>query len=143
MRSSRCATPASKRAPCDRRHTRQLALVLAAVRESGAEHPTAARVHRRVRRTLPRVSLGTVYRNLQRLVGDGTIALANVGARPFRYDPVTSPHDHFVCRACGGIEDLPSLGPRLHLRRLRRAGHCVEEHATVVYGRCRPCGDGR
>jgi len=117
--------------------------VLAAVRDSGSEHPTAAHVHRRVRRTLPRVSLGTVYRNLERLVGEGTIAVADVGARPLRYDPVPSPHDHFVCRACGGIEDLPSVGPTLHLRRLRRAGHRIEAHATVVYGRCRRCGEER
>ena len=139
MPSDRCGMPASGTGPRDRRRTRQLALVLAAVRESGSDHPTAERVHRRVRRTLPRVSLGTVYRNLQRLAGEGTIAIANVGARPLRYDPVPSPHDHFVCRACGSIVDLPALGPRLHLRRLRRAGHRVDTHATVVYGRCRGC----
>src|SRR6266436_2344636 len=37
-------------------------------------HPTAEGVHRLVRRRLPRVSLGTVYRNLRLLVAQGLAA---------------------------------------------------------------------
>lgn len=132
---------AERRSGGDRRTTRQQLLVLAAVRERDARHPTAEQVFRRVRRSLPSVSLGTVYRNLQRLVDDGAIAVAPVGTRPLRYDPVVAAHDHFVCRCCGWIEDLPGIPPRSHVGRLRRGGHRVEEHATVVYGRCRACAE--
>ncbi|MGH3055349.1 MAG: transcriptional repressor, partial [Gaiellaceae bacterium] len=48
------------------RRTRQLTAV-ADVVNAAHDHPSAEEVHRRVRRKLPRVSLGTVYRNLQKL----------------------------------------------------------------------------
>ncbi|HMF07997.1 MAG TPA: transcriptional repressor, partial [Thermoanaerobaculia bacterium] len=55
-----------------RRKTQQQRLVYETV--AGTEsHPTAEWVYRQVRRRLPRISLGTVYRNLQRLVGEGKL----------------------------------------------------------------------
>lgn len=128
-------------APVRRRATRQLELVLAAVRSAG-EHPTAEQVHRCVRSTLPSVSLGTVYRNLQRLVGDGAIGMAQVGSRVARFDPTPEVHDHFVCEVCGRIDDLPRVAPAVDLGRLRRQGHEVTAHAVVLYGQCGACRGG-
>ena len=48
------------------RQTRQLLAVFDAV-SAARDHPTAEEVCARVRRQWPRVSLGTVYRNLQKL----------------------------------------------------------------------------
>jgi Fe2+ or Zn2+ uptake regulation protein len=126
-------------APFLRRQTRQLAMVLAAVQAAGASHPTADDVFQRVRRVLPRVSRGTVYRNLQRLAGEGRIGVAQLGSRAARFDPTPTPHDHFLCEACGALEDLPGPMPAA---RARRAGHVVRAHALVLYGRCRGCGAG-
>src|SRR6185369_12240644 len=89
-----------------RRVTRQLAVVLDAVRHSGVEHPSADRVYERVRGVLPRISLGTVYRNLQRLAADGRIGVTHLEGRVARYDPTPAGHDHFVCRTCGRVDDL-------------------------------------
>jgi Fe2+ or Zn2+ uptake regulation protein len=130
---------ANRPRPARRRTTRQLALVLAAVRAAGTEHPTAEEICRRVRRVLPRVSLGTVYRNLQRLVGDGLVGVAHLGSRVARYDPTPAAHDHFVCRSCGRVEDLVAGPPAAGIRSLHRAGHEVTAHALVLYGRCRDC----
>jgi hypothetical protein len=47
-------------------------------------HPTAAFVFDRVRRRLPRVSLGTVYRNLRRLAAEGLHA-QDAGLRRSRF----------------------------------------------------------
>jgi len=47
-------------------------VVLEVVRATDV-HPTAETVHRMVRRRLPRVSLGTVYRNLRLLVAEGLV----------------------------------------------------------------------
>jgi Fe2+ or Zn2+ uptake regulation protein len=125
-----------------RRTTRQLALVLEAVRSSGVEHPTADRVYERVRRVLPRISLGTIYRNLQRLAAEGKIGVTHLEGRVARFDPTPAAHDHFVCRSCGSIEDLPPSAPPDGLRAARRAGHLVTSHAVVLYGRCRACRGG-
>ncbi len=123
-----------------RRQTRQLALVLAAVRAAGTDHPTAEEVFARARLELPQISLGTVYRNLQRLVAEGRVAaLALRGVRSLRYDPTIAPHDHFVCEVCGRIDDL-ACGPRpAAVAVAERKGHVVTSHAVVLYGRCGAC----
>jgi Fe2+ or Zn2+ uptake regulation protein len=122
-----------------RRTTRQLSVVLDAVRASGVEHPSAERVFERVRCVLPRVSLGTVYRNLQRLAAEGRIGVTYLEGRVARYDPTPAGHDHFVCRLCGRVDDLAPTRPAAGLRAARRAGHVVTSHAVVLYGRCRDC----
>lgn len=121
------------------RTTRQRALVLEAVRASGTGHPSAETVHARVRAALPRISLGTVYRNLQRLAAEGRIGVTYAEGRVARYDPTPAPHDHFVCRVCGEITDLAATRPVAGLRAARRAGHLVTAHAVVLHGRCRAC----
>ena len=82
-----------------RRQTRQRRLVYEAVASTDT-HPTAEWVFERVRRRLPRVSLGTVYRNLQLLVTEGRLKAWTRG-RTTRYDAGVMPHDHFVCQVCG------------------------------------------
>src|SRR5439155_22273842 len=91
-----------------RRTTRQLALVLDAVRAAGAQHPGPDRILARVRAVLPTISLGTVYRNLHRLAAEGHIGIVHLGDRLARFDPMPGGHDHFVCEQCGHIEDLPA-----------------------------------
>ena len=125
--------------PAARRATRQLARVLEAVRSSGIEHPSADRVYERVRRALPRISLGTVYRNLQRLAAEGEIGVTYLEGRVARFDPTPAAHDHFVCQGCGRIEDLPPSEPPSGVASARRAGHLVTAHSLVLYGRCLAC----
>ena len=120
-----------------RRTTRQLALVLDAVRASGTEHPSADRIFARVRAVLPTISLGTVYRNLHRLAAEGHIGIVHLGDR---LDPMPGGHDHFVCEQCGHIEDLPATSLDLEANAARQAGHQVTGHALVLYGLCRACG---
>jgi len=122
-----------------RRRTRQLEVVLEAVRDSGVEHPSADRVFERVRCVLPRISLGTVYRNLQRLAAEGQIGAVDVAGRSTRYDPTPHEHDHFICRICGRLDDVPVTRPAAGLRAASRAGHLVTSHALLLRGVCRDC----
>ena len=88
-----------------KRATRQLEAVFQAL-QGDPSHPFADEIYRRVRKKLPRISLATVYRNLQRLVEDGKIRAFLLGERVARYDPETNDHDHFICESCGRIIDL-------------------------------------
>src|SRR5262245_66633143 len=88
-----------------KRATRQLEAVFQAL-HGDSSHPFADEIYRRVRKKLPRISLATVYRNLQRLVEDGKIRTVLLGERVARYDPETSDHDHFICESCGRVQDL-------------------------------------
>ena len=75
-----------------------------------------------VRPLLPRISLGTVYRNLDVLTRQGLVRVIEFPGRPRRYDVVTESHYHIVCVRCGNVEDihldaLPNLG-----RMVQRSG---------------------
>lgn len=124
--------------PAARRQTRQRRLVYEAVASTDV-HPTAEWVYKRVRRELPRVSLGTVYRNLQLLVSEGRLKAWSRG-RTTRYDADVSPHDHFICRECGLLLDIERAPePISSERRLRARGHRIDNRILEFIGVCRGC----
>ena len=82
--------------------------VLAASRE----HPSAEQIHRAVRGRLPRLSLATVYKNLEALRAIGAVSDVNSLHEHGRYEaalPGTGaghPHHHLVCIRCRKVLDL-------------------------------------
>jgi len=127
----------------NKRATRQLAAVYAALREDHS-HPNADEIYQRVRQTLPRISLGTVYRNLQRLVEEGKIRMFLLGERTARYDPRITEHDHFICQQCGGVEDvLLERDRRVNLTPLMNRGFTVTTHSLAIHGLCQKCSKGQ
>lgn len=116
-------------------------LVLEVVRASDT-HPTAAAVHQMVRCRLPRVSLGTVYRNLRLLVAQGLVK--ELAGPQARFDCNLSEHHHFTCLACGRIVDVPGPLTERHWRALvtrvaSSGGFSVTHHRIEFYGRCAAC----
>jgi Fur family peroxide stress response transcriptional regulator len=123
------------------RATRQLAAVFDVLAASH-DHPTADRIFRRVRRALPHVSLGTVYRNLDKLREQGRLRVVRLEGGLAHYDAVTEAHDHFVCETCGAVVDLPGSRRALDVAPLRAAGYDVHWHTTALYGVCKSCASG-
>ncbi len=120
------------------RLTAQRRVILDVVRATDA-HPSAALVHRLVRRRLPRVSLATVYRNLRTLAAEGFL-LERAGGDGLRFDGNTAPHDHFTCVACGRVFDVPRLAWRsARMRVTARPGFEILDHRMEFYGRCARC----
>jgi Fur family ferric uptake transcriptional regulator len=74
--------------------------------EKVKSHPTANEIHDIVRKRLPRIGLGTVYRNLELLAGKGIIKKLEVGGEQKRFDGDTSPHYHIRCVKCNRVEDI-------------------------------------
>ena len=70
------------------------------------EHPTADTVYMHVREEFPRISLGTVYRNLNLLADIGEITKITTPDGGDRFDAVTNPHYHVICTSCGRVIDL-------------------------------------
>ena len=121
-----------------RRVTSQRRLTLEAVRATDT-HPTAEWVYRRVRRRLPQISLGTVYRNLRLLVDQGLIQELDSGGF-CRYDGNTARHHHFICEVCGQISDLiVPVDRALDRRTASRTGLEISHHRIEFYGRCPAC----
>ncbi len=69
-------------------------------------HPTADELYSLVRKRMPRISLGTVYRNLDVMNRKGLIDRIICGNGPHRYDGNNRRHYHVKCRCCGRIADL-------------------------------------
>ena len=120
------------------RATRQLAAVYDALAASH-DHPTAEQIFQRVRGTLPRVSLGTVYRNLDKLREQGRLRVVRLEGGLAHYDAVVDVHDHFVCERCAAVIDLPGDVRALDVAPLRAAGYDVRWHTTALYGVCNQC----
>ncbi len=88
-----------------KRLTRQRKAVLDVVQKA-RNHPDAAWIYQEVRKIVPSISLGTVYRTLEALVSDGQIAVLARAGEATRYDANPVPHHHLICESCGEIIDL-------------------------------------
>lgn len=86
--------------------SRQRALILQILR-AAKNHPTADWIFEKARRTMPNISLGTVYRNLRLLRDEGKIQELRFGNDVARYDGDLRDHYHVRCVECGKVEDIP------------------------------------
>ena len=69
-------------------------------------HPTVDELYTRVKVRMPRISLGTVYRNLDLLAETGEILKIDSAGSTRRYDGRTEPHRHIRCCKCGRVADV-------------------------------------
>jgi Fe2+ or Zn2+ uptake regulation protein len=115
---------------------------LLAVLRASEEHPTAAQLHRALLADFPRLSLGTVYRNLDVLVDQGEIEVVPAPSGVLRYDGNRSPHHHFSCESCGGILDIELPMPRRLAARLQRERALRVHKVRIEFiGLCSACSD--
>jgi Fur family transcriptional regulator, ferric uptake regulator len=103
-------------------------------------HPTADELYQRVRRRLPRISLGTVYRNLEIMAQLGEIQRIGAAGTQRRFDATTAVHYHIRCTTCGQVADL-SLKPVLRLEQeaARTSGFAITGHWVEFQGVCPKC----
>ena len=104
-------------------------------------HPTADDVFTSVRRDIPDISLATVYKALETLVGCGLALKLTYGDGSARYDGRTDPHHHARCLGCGCVTDLPG---RIDTSALRTQlgpmdGFDVQDYRIELTGFCRNC----
>jgi len=69
-------------------------------------HPTVNEIYDMVRKRLPRIGLGTVYRNLDLLAELGKIRKLEVDGEQKRFDGDISPHYHIRCIKCNRVDDI-------------------------------------
>ncbi len=87
------------------RMTKQRSVILNELRRSDL-HPTADEIYQAVRKKLPRISLGTVYRNLDMLAREGLIHRIHQAGSQMRFDAHAGDHIHIRCAYCGRIHDI-------------------------------------
>jgi Fur family ferric uptake transcriptional regulator len=113
------------------RMTHQRQVILDEIRKVNT-HPTADEVYELVRKRLPRISLGTVYRNLE--------ILSARGSQQMRFDGVTKDHYHLRCISCGRVEDAPmiSVGDLEDAVR-NQSDYSITGHRLEFLGICPEC----
>lgn len=104
------------------------------------DHPTADVVYMNVRKQYPKISLGTVYRNLTLLADMGEIARLRVGDGVDHFDADTSKHYHFICSKCGKVMDLKMniIDNLVDIAGMDFDGE-IQGHVTYFYGICGDC----
>ena len=89
-----------------RRMTLQRKTILNILRQIKS-HPSADEIYELVRKQLPRISLGTVYRNLELLARMELIQKLELGGTIKRFDWNPNKHYHIRCLVCGQVDDAP------------------------------------
>ena len=121
------------------RNSRQRAIILEEL--SGLKtHPTASELYDIVRNRLPKISLGTIYRNLEFLTETGIIQKLDLSGSESRYDGIAYKHNHIHCMLCGRVDDLMSLPDDPVIERPEIIdGYRVEGYHLEFYGVCPKC----
>lgn len=103
-------------------------------------HPTANEVYDMVRKRLPRIGLGTVYRNLDLLAEKGIINKLEVGGEQKRFDGDTSQHYHIRCMECDRVEDIFIERPEvLEKSAAASCNYQILDHHVQFSGICASC----
>lgn len=120
------------------RITKQRETILEELRKVST-HPSADELYQLVRRRLPHISLGTVYRNLDLLSQQGLIAkLSGVGGQAM-YDGNQERHDHVRCAGCGRMYDIPAAPVEGVTLPAAPRGFVISGYRLEFFGMCPDC----
>lgn len=121
------------------KRSRQREAILESLRKR-YDHPTADMVYESVRKDIPNISLGTVYRNLSLLEEQGQIMKLASADGPDRFDGNPEPHYHFTCECCGQVTDVPSESMAEIQSIVERSFKgVISRHEAFFYGKCETC----
>lgn len=121
------------------RNTKQRKLVLDAVR-ARCDHPNAEQIYQDVRAIEPKISRGTVYRNLSILIQNGEVLHVKVPKAERFEGHRLDPHYHLLCTGCGAVADVPlTYYPDFDKEVSARTGYVIERHRTLFEGLCPDC----
>lgn len=103
-------------------------------------HPTANEVYDMVRRRLPRIGLGTVYRNLELMADNGIILKVEVGGTQKRFDATVKPHYHIRCSSCGKVNDIDiAIQEQINEAAENASNYKILGHHIEFSGICQDC----
>ena len=121
------------------RKTRQKEAILEVLRGTNS-HPTADWVYNEVRKGIPNISLGTVYRNLRMLRESGEILELDLCGTLARFDARKDNHYHFRCEKCGRVFDVDMpVDEEIDSMATQKTGFKVSYHRLEFRGVCKDC----
>jgi len=123
----------------NRRDTKQRETILRLLGNTTL-HPTADQIYDNVRKDIPNISKGTVYRNLQVLQEMGLVDELNLNGTVSRFEVKQGNHCHFRCEKCGRVFDVDlQLNKELDRQVSDRTGFKISYHQLEFRGLCQQC----
>ena len=121
------------------RYSKQRESILQTVLESN-EHPTANMVYASLKEAFPKLSLGTVYRDLNQLAEAGRLKRIPLPDGSCRYDGTIATHSHIVCQDCGEVADV-MVPPLEELKQAvsQETDFTLTTYDLVMRGVCKKC----
>ena len=102
-------------------------------------HPTAEVVYREVKKKLPNISQGTVYRVLNNFKDKGEV-LAIDTKDNIHFDADISDHAHFICEDCGNVYDVTSECSECGILKSKKTKvGLINSYKINFYGTCNKC----
>ncbi|MDR1564677.1 MAG: transcriptional repressor [Oscillospiraceae bacterium] len=121
------------------RYSRQREAILSYLKSTKI-HPSAETVYLQIKKDIPNISLGTVYRNLAWLRESGDIIQISMPEGAERYDGETRQHHHIMCTSCGRVDDIfEDLIPLLDYKAGVLSGYTSVGHNLHFNGLCPDC----
>jgi Fur family transcriptional regulator, ferric uptake regulator len=121
------------------RMTNQREIILRELKKS-KRHLSADELYDVVKKIMPRLSLATVYRNLEILSEKGVIRKLEISGRQKRFDCDVSDHDHIYCAICHKVDNLNIARKSVDSEQLSvEAGYSITGYRVEVIGICPEC----
>jgi len=121
------------------RNSKQKETILRILRGT-TSHPTADWIYEEVRKEIPGISLGTVYRNLKMLQQEGRVSELDLAGTVRRFNGHVQNHYHLMCERCGCVVDVGEpVNKGLDKRVARKTGFKVSRHILEFRGVCKDC----
>lgn len=122
-----------------RRNTKQKEAILRILNNTRA-HPTADWIYEEVKKEIPNISKGTVYRNLKVLQESRAVSELNLKGTLSRFEVKQASHYHFRCEKCGRVIDVDvPVDIKLDQKVAMRTGLKIYYHQLEFRGVCRDC----
>ena len=103
-------------------------------------HPAADWIYTEVRKEIPNISLGTVYRNLKLLQERKEILGLELSCTFSRFDGRRDNHYHFRCQKCDQVFDVDEpINKEMDERVAQETGFEVLCHQLEFRGLCKEC----
>ena len=121
------------------RQSKQRTRILDLLQSTGI-HPTADWLYEKLKHEFPRLSLGTVYRNLSILVEQRLARKIHFGSTFDRFEANINPHYHLICESCGKILDfeMPTYDD-LNSKAKQLTNFTIHYHKLEFFGICEAC----
>lgn len=100
-------------------------------------HPTVDMIHEALIKRIPTMSMTTIYNTLNTFIEKNLVSAVTITGTELRYDSVTIPHHHFLCKKCGKIFDVEVKCPIIDRNHV--SGHQIDEVHGYLKGICKEC----